>query len=381
MTDWRIPFNKPWMAGTEMDYISEAVANGHISGCGPFSLRCQELLETNYGVRRALLTTSCTAALDATALLLDILPGDEVIMPSFTFVSTANAFHIRGASIRFVDIRPDTLNIDENLVESAITDKTRAIVVVHYAGVACEMDTIMAIAKKYDLPVIEDAAQGVDATYKGRHLGSIGDMGSYSFHETKNLIAGEGGALLINNEDYLERAEIVYEKGTNRKAFSEGRVDKYTWVDSGSSFAASDLIAAFLLAQLENSDRIKQRRSEIYGQYREGLSPLAEEGLVALPYIPEECGSNFHNYFVLLPDDATRAGLIDHLDSKGIMAVFHYVPLHTSPVGQSLGYREGMLPVTEDIAGRLLRLPFYYELSVAEIDEIIAEVCGFMRSQ
>jgi dTDP-4-amino-4,6-dideoxygalactose transaminase len=380
MSDWRIPFNKPWLTGKELEYMAAAVENGHISGCGPYSKKCQALLETRYGIRRALLTTSCTAALDATALLLDIKPGDEIIMPSYTFVSTANAFYIRGATIRFVDIRADTLNIDETLIEAAVTDKTRAIVVVHYAGVGCEMDRIMSLAAKYNLPVIEDAAQAIEASYRGKQLGSIGDLGAYSFHETKNVIAGEGGALLINNEAYIERAEVVYEKGTNRKAFSEGRVDKYTWVDAGSSFAASDLIAAFLLAQLENSDNIKQRRKQIYSRYHDGLSPLAEEGRIGLPCIPEECDSNYHNYFILLPDNSARGSLIEYLDKKGIMAVFHYIPLHTSPVGRSLGYRDGMLPVTEDVAGRLLRLPFYYELGDDDIDDVVTEVSGFVKS-
>jgi dTDP-4-amino-4,6-dideoxygalactose transaminase len=380
MSDWRIPFNKPWLTGKELEYMAAAVDNGHISGCGPYAKKCQALLESRYGIRKALLTTSCTAALDATALLLNIKPGDEIIMPSYTFVSTANVFYNRDAMIRFVDIRADTLNIDETLIEAAVTDKTRAIVVVHYAGVGCAMDHIMSIAAKYNLPVIEDAAQAIEASYRGMQLGSIGDLGAYSFHETKNVIAGEGGALLINNNKYVERAEVVYEQGTNRKAFSEGRVDKYSWVDVGSSFAASDLIAAFLLAQLENSDRIKQRRKQIYSRYHDGLSPLAEKGRVGLPCIPEECDSNYHNYYILLPDNSTRGRLIEYLDKKGIMAVFHYIPLHTSPVGQSLGYRDGMLPVTEDVAGRLLRLPFYYELRDEEIDDVVTEVTGFVRS-
>jgi len=327
------------------------------------------------------MTPSCTAALEMAALLCNLGPGDEVILPSFTFVSTANAVVRLGARPVFVDIRPDTLNMDEVAVEKAVTSRTRAIFPVHYAGVACAMDRIMALARRHGLAVVEDAAQGVNAFWDGRALGSIGTLGTYSFHETKNYICGEGGALCINDPDLIERAEIIRDKGTNRRQFFRGAVDKYTWVDVGSSYVPSEICCAFLYAQLELLDAITERRRQIYQTYRERLEPLEEAGLLRLPHIPEKCVSNSHLLYILLPDVQTRDALMAHLRQEGILAVFHYVPLHSSPMGQKFGYAEGQLPVTESVSGCMLRLPFYYDLTEADQDRIIETIKGFLEAK
>ncbi|OUS10672.1 dTDP-4-amino-4,6-dideoxygalactose transaminase [Gammaproteobacteria bacterium 53_120_T64] len=357
-----IPFNKPYMTGKELWYISQAHANGHLAGDGEFTKRCNAWLENFVGSNKALLTHSCTAALEITAILADLRPGDEVIMPSYTFVSTANAFVLRGAVPVFVDIRADTLNIDELLIEEAITEKTRAIVAVHYAGVGCEMDTIMEIARKHDLLVIEDNAQGLGSTYKNRPLGSIGDLGTLSFHETKNIISGEGGALLVNSPRFGERAEMIREKGTNRSQFFRGLVDKYTWVEIGSSYLPSDLVAAFLWAQMEEADTITQRRLNIWNTYHQWFASPEEKGKVRRPVIPPECKHNAHMYYLLLPDLEQRNTFIQKLKEQGIGAVFHYVPLHDSPVGQKCGRVSGELKNTKNLSGRLVRLPLWLGL-------------------
>lgn len=331
-------------------------------------------MQESFDVRQVLLTTSCTTALEMSAVLYDIGEGDEVILPSYTFVSTANAFYLRGASLKFIDIRPDTMNLDEHLIEDAITEKTKAIVPVHYAGVSCNMDEIMKIAKKHNLYVIEDAAQGVNAKYNGEYLGTIGDIGTYSFHETKNFICGEAGAFVTNHEDLAERAEIIREKGTNRSKFFRGQVDKYTWVDIGSSYLPSDLLAAFLYAQLENMELITSKRKEIFQLYNQALQPLANQGLIGLPTIPNGCETNYHMYYILLKDISSRTALIQHLKQKGILAVFHYIPLHSSPVGQTMGYSVGDLPVTEKVSDTLLRLPFYFELTQDEVHEVVSAI-------
>lgn len=373
----RVPFNQPFMVGTELFNVAKAVLNGQLAGGGAFSRQCEALLEAR-GPKRALLTHSCTAALELAAILCDLGPGDEVILPSYTFVSTANAFVLRGATPVFVDIREDTLNIDERLIEAAITPRTKVIVPVHYAGVGCEMDVIMEIAARHDLRVVEDAAQGVGATYRGRELGSIGHLASYSFHETKNVISGEGGALLVNDESLAERAEIVREKGTNRAKFLRGQVDKYTWVDLGSSFLPSELVAAFLLAQLENLEEITARRLQTYERYKSALAPLEQAGRLRLPQVPAECAHNGHMFYLLLPSQEQRDALIAHLAAEGINAVFHYVPLHSSPMGRRLGGDRFELPVTDSLAARLVRLPCYYELSPEHLDEVVASVQRFL---
>lgn len=355
----KIPFNKPYMTGKELWYISQAHANGHLAGDGSFTKKCHGWLEARTGTHKALLTHSCTAALEMAAILANIQPGDEVIMPSYTFVSTANAFVLRGATPVFVDIRPDTLNLDEAKIEAAITDKTKAIVPVHYAGVGCDMDAIMAIARKYDLFVIEDAAQGIMATYKGRPLGSIGHMGTLSFHETKNIISGEGGALLVNDPALVERAEFIREKGTNRSQFFRGQVDKYTWVDIGSSYLPGELIAAFLWAQMEEADEITRRRLAIWDTYHQWLEALEQKGKLRRPEIPKECVHNAHMYYVLLPSLDARTALIEALKRHDIHTVFHYVPLHSSPIGHSHARTHGEMKVTEEFANRLLRLPLW----------------------
>jgi len=373
---YRIPFNKPFIAGKELYYVAEAVTRGNVAADGYFTKACCRLLEEQFGIRKVLLVPSGTAALELAAMLCDLKPGDEVIMPSYTFVSTASAFVRVGARPVFVDIRPDTLNLDEKLIEAAITPRTRAIVPVHYAGVGCEMDTIMEIARRHNLLVVEDAAQGVNAFYKGRALGSIGHLGCYSFHETKNFICGEGGALCINDERFIERAEILRDKGTNRQKFFRGEVDKYTWVDIGSSYVMAELLAAFLYGQLEQMETISRRRREIFERYDELLAPLEEEGFLRRPRIPAECQGNYHLYYILLQDEATRDGLMAYLKAQGILAVFHYVPLHTSPMGKSFGYKEGQLPVTEGLASRLLRLPVFYDLApqmCAQVSEPILQ--------
>ncbi len=369
----KIPFNKPYMTGRELHYISQAHANGHLAGDGEFSRRCHAWLEQQTGCHKALLTHSCTAALEIAAILADIQPGDEVIMPSFTFVSTANAFVLRGAVPVFVEIRPDTLNLDEQQLEDAITDKTVAIVVVHYAGVACEMDEINRIAQAHDLLVIEDDAQGVCSTYKGRPLGSLGDLAAISFHETKNVIAGEGGALLINHDRFTGRAEIIREKGTNRSQFFRGQVDKYTWVDLGSSFLPSELNAAFLMAQLEEAEDITARRLAIWQRYHDALEPLEKDGRLRRPLVPEHCQHNAHMYYILLPDLARRTALLKHLQTQDILAVFHYIPLHSSPMGKRVGRAAGQLDLTENISQRLLRLPLWLGLE-PHLDGVIEQV-------
>jgi dTDP-4-amino-4,6-dideoxygalactose transaminase len=373
----RIPFNRPYLTGRERGYIEEVLQSRLLAGDGSFSRRCQVLIQQRFGAVSAQLTTSCTSALEVAALLCDLEPDDEVIVPSYTFVSTANAFWLRRAKVKFVDIRRDTLNIDEQQIEAAIGPRTRAIVPVHYAGVGCEMDAIMALAARHDLIVVEDAAQGVNATYEGRHLGTIGDMGCYSFHESKNFVAGEGGAFLTNNESLARRAEIVREKGTNRSQFFRGEVDKYTWMDIGSSYIASDLLAAVLLAQLEAMDEITALRGRAHGRYAMALKPLVDAGTIAVQSIPQHCATNFHMFYVLVDNLQTRTRLIDYLKQRGIHAVFHYVPLHSSPVGETMGYRAGMLPVTENCAERIVRLPLYAGLRDDEVDRITDCVRSF----
>jgi dTDP-4-amino-4,6-dideoxygalactose transaminase len=360
-----IPFNKPYMTGRELWYIAQAYNNGHLAGDGLFTKKCHEWLQERTGAHKALLTHSCTAALEMAAILADIQPGDEVIMPSYTFVSTANAFVLRGGVPVFVDIRPDTLNIDETLIEAAITPKTKAIVPVHYAGVGCEMDVIMEIAQRHGLLVIEDAAQGVMSTYKGRPLGSIGNLGAYSFHETKNIISGEGGALLINDERFAGRAEIIREKGTNRSQFFRGQVDKYTWVDIGSSYLPGEVIAAFLRAQMEEADSITTRRLEIWHIYHNALEVLERDGRLRRPMIPGNCQHNAHMYYLLLQNLTDRTRFITHMKQQGVNCVFHYVPLHSSPFGQKFARVHKKLKVTEDLAHRLVRLPVWVGLDAS----------------
>lgn len=379
MSDYRIPFNKPAITGNEADYVTRSIQSGHLSGDGGYTDKCQQFMAERFESPQVLMTTSCTTALEMAAILCDIQPGDEVIMPSYTFVSTANAFALRGAKIVFIDIRPDTLNMDEALLKDAVTERTKAIVPVHYAGVGCEMDEINRVAADCGALVVEDAAQGVDATYKGANLGTIGDFGTYSFHETKNFVCGEGGALLINNETYCDQAEIIREKGTNRSQFFRGQVDKYTWIEIGSSALPSDMLAAFLYAQFENMDAITDKRRAIYDGYTENLGALADEGLITLPTIPPHCTSNYHMFYVLLNDLETRGKLIEHLKKDGILAVFHYVPLHTSPVGQTMGYGDGMLPVTEDLSERLLRLPMYFDMTEEDVSGVSVSIQRFFK--
>lgn len=375
-----IPFSKPFTTGKELQYISEAIGNAHLSGDGSFTRRCQAWLEERIGCRQALLTHSCTAALEMAAILAGIGPGDEVIMPSYTFVSTANAFVLRGGVPVFVDIRLDTLNIDETKIEEAITSKTKAIVVVHYAGVGCEMDMIMTLAHKYNLLVIEDAAQGIMSAYKKRPLGSIGHMAALSFHETKNVISGEGGALLINDERFMERAELIREKGTNRSKFYRGQVDKYTWVDLGSSYLPSEIIAAFLWAQLEEADSITRRRMDIWQRYHRAFMQEEAAGKVQRPVILPECSHNGHIYYLLLPGLEARTALIAALKQKGSAAVFHYVPLHSSPAGRKYGRAHGALTVTEAVSDRLVRLPLWIGLANEDICHIADNVSAALAS-
>ena len=353
-----IPFNRPYLTGRELEYIREAAATGQLAGHGQFTRRCQRWLQDRLGAPKVLLTHSCTAALEMCALLLDLQPGDEVIMPSFTFVSTANAFALRGARPVFVDVRADTLNIDETLIETAITPRTKAVVVVHYAGIACDMDAIVAVARRHRLVVIEDAAQGLLATYKGRPLGSIGDLAAVSFHETKNIQCGEGGALVMNDASWAERAEILWEKGTDRSKFLRGQVDKYTWVAVGSSFLPGELTAAFLWAQLEAADAITNERRALWHAYQSAAGPLREAGL-ELPHVPQECGHNAHLFRVILPPRISRGDVLAELNANGVNAVFHYVPLHSSPVGRRIGRAAGTMAVTDDRSARLLRLPLW----------------------
>ncbi len=372
-----IPFNRPSIVGDEFRYISEALAQGHISGGGPFAARCQALLEQHLGVPRVLLTTSCTHALELAALLLDVREGDEVIVPSFTFVSTVNAFVLRGAQPRFVDIRPDTLNLDETLLERAITPRTRAILPVHYAGVGCEMDAILDIATRHGISVVEDNAHGLFGAYRGKPLGTFGCLAAQSFHETKNINCGEGGALLINDPRLAERAEIIREKGTNRSRFFRGQVDKYTWVDVGSSYVPSDILAAFLYAQLEARERIQTTRRRVWDYYLRHLRDWAAARNVALPIVPAHCEQAYHMFYLLLPSLEQRQALIAHLREHGVMSVFHYQPLHLSEMGQRLGGKEGDCPVTESVSDRLLRLPFYNDLTEADQERVVGAVTKF----
>ena len=357
-----IPFNKPFMTGRELWHIAQAHTNGHLSGDGQFTKQCHAWLEQHTGARRALLTHSCTAALEIAALLAELQPGDEVIMPSYTFVSTANAFVMRGAVPVFVDIRADTLNIDETKIEAAITARTKVIVPVHYAGVACEMDTIMDIARRHNLIVIEDAAQGIMSTYKGRPLGSIGHLGAYSFHETKNIIAGEGGALLVNDPQLAERAEIIREKGTNRSQFFRGQVDKYTWVDLGSSYLPGEVIAAFLWAQMEEAESITTRRLALWDHYHAALAPLEAQGRLRRPQMPADCQHNAHMYYILLDSLAQRTQVMADMKRQGVNCVFHYVPLHSAPYGVKHSRHHGDMQHTDQLSDRLLRLPLWIGL-------------------
>lgn len=373
-----IPFNAPPVVGTELEYMQAAMSSGKLCGDGGFTRRCQQWMEQRFGSAKVLLTPSCTASLEMAALLLDIQPGDEVIMPSFTFVSTANAFVLRGATVVFVDLRPDTMNIDETKIEAAITDKTRAIVPVHYAGVACEMDTIMALAKKYNLFVVEDAAQGVMSTYKGKALGSIGHIGCFSFHETKNYTAGgEGGATLINDPALIERAEIIREKGTNRSQFFRGLVDKYTWRDIGSSYLMSDLQAAYLWAQLEAAEKINQRRLQLWQNYYDAFLPLAKKGKVELPSVPDDCQQNAHMFYLKLNDIEQRSAFISYLKEAEIMSVFHYIPLHECPAGERFGHFAGVNNFTTKESERLARLPLFYNMSDVNQRTVINTILSF----
>ena len=374
-----IPFNVPPFLGTETKYINEAINNHKICGDGPFTKDCHKWLEEKTGAAKALLTTSCTDALEMAALLLDIQPGDEVILPSFTFCSTADAFALRGAKLVFVDIRPDTMNIDEKLIEDAITDKTKVIVPVHYAGVACEMDTILDIAKRRSLKVVEDAAQAVMSEYKGQALGAIGDYGCYSFHETKNYSMGEGGAVLIKDPNKIEDAEILREKGTNRSVFLRGQIDKYTWVNYGSSYLPSDMNAAYLWAQLHEADKINDDRLASWQKYYDGFEELEREGCVQRPIIPAECKHNAHMFYLKAKDLEERTRLISFLKENGVMAVFHYIPLHSAPAGQKFGRFHGEDKYTTAEANRLLRLPMYYGLTDEDIQKVIETVIKFYK--
>ncbi len=379
MPNIKIPFNKPPFVGAEIDYVRLAVQSGRICGDGQFNQKCHAWLQEHTGCKKALLTTSCTHALEMASLLCNIQPGDEVIMPSFTFVSTADAFAMRGAKIVFVDIRKDTMNLDERLIEGAITPKTKAIVPVHYAGVACEMDTINAIAKKHGLFVVEDAAQGMMATYKGRALGALGDFGCYSYHETKNYSMGEGGALLIQDAKYADRAEIIREKGTNRCQFHRGEVDKYTWVELGSSYLPSELNAAYLLAELEQAATIFDNRMASWNAYRERLMPLEKEGVLKLPYIPVECKHNAHMFYLKVENLEVRTKLLAHLVKNGVLAVFHYVPLHSAPAGKRYGVFHGEDKCTTKESNRLLRLPMFYGLQRDDLDFVCDKVEEFFK--
>lgn len=365
-----IPFTKPWILGHEVEYVSEAIRNGAIAGDGIYTRRCARLLEQHFGIPKVLMTPSCTAALEMAAQLCDLRHGDEVIVPSYTFVSTVSAFVRLGAKPVFAEIRPDTLTIDPQRVEELVTRRTRAIFPIHYAGVGCDMDEILEIARRHRLRVVEDAAQGVNASYRGRPLGSMGDLGTYSFHDTKNLVCGEGGALCINDPELIERAEILRDKGTDRAKFFRGEVDKYTWVDVGSSYIPSEISCAFLAAQIESMDKILDRRREVDRYYRRRLAPLEAEGLLQMSCIPPDRQTHYRTFFILLPSGALRDGLMAFLKQNGVSAVFHFVPLHLSPVGRSLGYREGDLQLTEDLAGRILRLPSFGTITEAEQDRV-----------
>jgi dTDP-4-amino-4,6-dideoxygalactose transaminase len=366
-----IPFNRPSVVGNEVTYVNEVIRGAHYAGDGDFTGKCHALLEEALGVPRVLLTTSCTHALEMAALLLDIAPGDEVIIPSFTFVSTANAFAMRGARPVFIDVHPETLNLDETRLEALITPRTRAVVPVHYAGVGCAMDLILSIAARRGIAVVEDNAHGLFGSYRGKQLGTFGSLATLSFHETKNIVCGEGGALLVNDQRLIERAEIIREKGTDRSRFFRGQVDKYTWVDYGSSYLPSELLAAFLFGQLEQRARIQTARKRIWDYYHEHLAPWAGEHGVRLPVVPGGCDHPWHLYYLLAPSLAARQGIIKHLRSRDIASAFHYLPLHLSAMGRKFGGKQGDCPVTEDISDRLLRLPFYYELTTEEQERVV----------
>jgi len=372
-----IPFNQPFAVGKEFEYIRQAIKNVHTCGDGPFTKKCHTLLEQTLGVSKALLTTSCTHALEMAALLLNLQPGDEVIFPSFTFVSTVNAFVLRGVYPVFCDIRPDTLNLDENKLEKLITPRTKVIVPVHYAGVGCEMDAIMELAGQYGVAIVEDNAHGLFGKYKGKYLGTFGCLATQSFHETKNFNCGEGGALLINDPQYIERAEVIREKGTNRSRFYRGQVDKYTWVDIGSSYLPSDMLAAYLYAQLEVQEQIQAKRREIWEYYHKHLQDWAEKHDIRFPIVPDHCEQAYHMFYLLMPSLEKRQALIAHLKAQNIISAFHYLPLHLSEMGQKFGGKEGDCPVTEDVSERLVRLPFYNDLTEADLTRVVAAICEF----
>ena len=372
-----IPFNQPFAVGKEFEYIRQAIKNVHTCGDGPFTKKCHTLLEQTLGVSKALLTTSCTHALEMAALLLNLQPGDEVIFPSFTFVSTVNAFVLRGVYPVFCDIRPDTLNLDENKLEKLITPRTKVIVPVHYAGIGCEMDTIMELAGQYGIAVVEDNAHGLFGKYKGKYLGTFGCLATQSFHETKNFNCGEGGALLINDPQYIERAEVIREKGTNRSRFYRGQVDKYTWVDVGSSYLPSDMLAAYLYAQLEVQEQIQAKRQQIWEYYHKHLQDWVEKHGIRFPIVPDHCDQAYHMFYLLMPSLEKRQALIAHLKAQNIISAFHYLPLHLSDMGRKFGGKEGDCPVTEDVSDRLLRLPFYNDLTEADLTRVVAAICEF----
>lgn len=372
-----VVFNRPCVVGNELEYMKQSIALGHISGDGEFSRKCHSFLENALGVQKALLTTSCTHALEMAALLLDIQPGDEVIVPSFTFVSTINAFVLRGALPKFIDCRRDTINMDDNQLEKLITKRTKAIIPVHYAGVACEMDEIVSIAARHQVPIVEDNAHGFFGKYKGKFLGTFGTFATQSFHETKNITCGEGGALLINDPSYIEQAEIIREKGTNRSRFFRGMVDKYSWVSMGSSYLPSDILAAFLFAQLEVWEKVQAKRQHIWNFYNENLKSWADRQGVRLPFIPSECEQPWHMFYMLLPDLKRRTAIMSHLKTKGVDTVFHYLPLHLSDMGMSFGGKPGDCPVTEQVSDQLLRLPMFYDLSDSDLEQVVDGVTSF----
>lgn len=378
---YSIPFNKPTFLGEEIKFVEECLRSNRICGDNSFSRKCGELLQERFGSPKALLTTSCTSALEMAALLLNIQPGDEVICPSFTFVTSASAFSLRGAKLVFVDIRKDTLNIDEQKIEEAVTDKTRAIVVVHYAGVACEMDAILRIGEKYGIAVVEDAAQAIGSTYKNKFCGCIAQLGCFSFHETKNIVCGEGGALLVNDPELIERAEIIREKGTNRSKFHRGQVDKYTWVELGSSYLPSDICAAYLYPQLLKLNKINAKRMDIWNKYHEGFARFEASGLVKRPHVPDECRCNGHMYYLVLNNLDQRTQFIEYMKKQGILTVFHYVPLHSSPAGTVLGRQAGDMAVTNQVSDCLVRLPMFYALEDHETDYILEQASIFLGAQ
>lgn len=381
MSAQRLDFNKPYLTGKEAGYIAQALANQKLAGDGAFTKLCHDWFEQHVGCARGLLTHSCTASLEMSAMLCDVGPGDEVIMPSYTFASTANAFALRGAVPVFVDVRQDTMNLDEMLLEQAITPRTKVIVPVHYAGVACEMDTLLAIAAQHGIRVVEDAAQGIMASYKGRPLGSLGDLGTFSFHETKNVISGEGGALLVNHPDLALRAEIIREKGTDRSRFFRGEVDKYTWQEAGSSYLPSELIAAFLWAQLESARDITQQRLAIWDRYHAALAPMEAQERLRRPIVPEGCEHNAHMYYVLLPATVSRREVIEEFRARQIYPVSHYVPLHSAPAGLRYGRAAGSMAVTDDYSERLLRLPFWVGLTAAQQDLVVGVLDAALRKR